>query len=158
MEMSTYAERLRVDLAAAAAPGGPEVQRAATLLTAALAPSLRLVLLDALADAAEELGELVGTDVGVRLGAAGRVALTASRAPDPEPIPVDPTGELARLTLRIPGSLKLAAERTAAAGGSSLNAFLTAAVQRAVDRALDEPRPSSPARGPRSRVTGWARS
>jgi hypothetical protein len=160
MEMSTYVERLRSDLVSAAAPGGAEVQRAAELLGAALGPSVRLVLLDLLADAGAEIGGLVGADVGVRLVAGGRVELTAARAPDPEPLPVDPTGELARLTLRLPQQLKAAAEHTAAGLGQSVNAFLTTAVQRAVDRALDDTsgRPSPSATSSRSRVTGWARS
>jgi hypothetical protein len=160
MQLSPYVDRLRAELDAAAAAGGDDLQRAADLLAAATAPGLRLLLLDVLAAATEELGSLLATDVGVRLSAGGEATFTTEQRPDPEPLPVDPGGELARLTLRLPPPLKEAAERTAAAAGQSVNSFLTQAVQRAVDRALDRSFPAVPATSGLShgRVTGWARS
>ncbi|MGH3744666.1 MAG: hypothetical protein ACRDTP_07400, partial [Mycobacteriales bacterium] len=127
MKMSPYADRLRAELVAAAT-GDAGLQRAAELLATATTPGLRLLLLDVLADAAGELGALLSADVGVRLAHGGEAAFTAGSRPDPEPIPVDAGGELARLTLRLPQPLKEAAERTAAAAGQSVNAFLTQAV------------------------------
>lgn len=159
MQMSPYADRLRAELLAAATGDG-DLERAAQLLATATAPGLRLLLLDVLADAAAELGSLLSTDVGVRLAPGGEAAFTADRRPEPEPIPIDAGGEPARLTLRLPPPLKEAAERTAAAAGQSVNAFLVQAVQRAVDRALDRgfAPPSAASGRAHGRVTGWARS
>lgn len=160
MQMSPYADRLRAELAAAAATGDADLQHAAELLAAATAPGLRLLLLDVLADATAELGALLATDVGVRLAADGEASFTTAQRADPEPMPLDPGVELARLTLRLPPPMKEAAERTAASAGLSVNAFLTQAVQRAVDHALDRgfTPPPAPSGRPHSRVTGWARS
>jgi hypothetical protein len=159
MQMSPYVERLRGELVAAAT-GDADLQRAAELLSAATAPGLRLLLLDVLADAADELGALLAIDVGVRLSAGGEATFATEQPVEPEPLPVDPGGELARLTLRLPPPLKEAAERTAASAGLSVNAFLTQAVQRAVDRALARGFASTPSTPGRThgRVTGWARS
>lgn len=160
MLLSTYVERLRNDLSAAAAAGGEEVQRAAERVAVAAGPALRLLLLDVLADAATEVEDLLGVEVAVRLGAGGEATFTAEGPPEPAPLPLDEGAEPTRLTLRLPPSLKEAAEQTAATAGLSVNAFLTQAVQRAVDRAtgrgFDSP-PATPGRS-RSRVTGWARS
>lgn len=160
MLLSTYAERLREDLSAAASAGGEEVRRAAEQVATAAAPALRLLLLDVLADAATELEDLLGVDVAVRLGSGGEASFTAERPPEPEPLPLDDGAEPSRLTLRLPPSLKEAAEQAAATAGQSVNAFLTHAVQRAVDRATGRGADSPPAHAghSRSRVTGWARS
>ena len=55
MELSPYLENLQRDLTAAAAPGGEEVARAASLLAGALDASARLSLMEALSDAAAEI-------------------------------------------------------------------------------------------------------
>src|SRR5205814_960825 len=52
MDLSPYLEALRRDLAASAAPGGPDIARAADLLGGSLEASARLCLLEALSDAA----------------------------------------------------------------------------------------------------------
>ncbi len=161
MQTSPYVEQLRTALVAAAEAGGAEARRTADLLVTAVEPALRLVLLDVLADAGEEIGEQVGTPVSVRLGPRGAVDLVVDRPAEPEPVPVDDGGELARVTLRIPQPLKDAVDRMASTGGQSVNAFLAGAVQRAVDRALDpSAHGGSSAFASRStrRVSGWARS
>ena len=80
MELTPYLDGLRRDLAAAAAPGGPEVQQAAELLGGSLDASARLCLLEALSDAAAEITtKLDGGSVDIRLR--GREAL-----PAPEPV------------------------------------------------------------------------
>ena len=55
MELTPYLDGLRRDLAAAAAPGGPDVSRAADLLAGSLDASARLCLLEVLSDAAAEI-------------------------------------------------------------------------------------------------------
>jgi hypothetical protein len=150
MELTPYLDGLRRDLAAAAAPGGPDVQRAAELLGGSLESSARLCLLEALSDAAAEITtRLDGGSVDVRLR--GREAQfvvnppstgagEAPPAPQPEPAPTTPPeatdlGDIARISLRLPEGLKEAAERAAAAEAISVNAWLV----RAIARVLSQP-------------------
>ena len=68
MELTPYLDSLRRDLAAAAAPGGRDVQQAAELLGGSIEASARLCLLEALSDAAAEITtRLDGGSVDVRL-------------------------------------------------------------------------------------------
>ena len=158
MELSPHLANLRADLAAAGAVGSDEVARAASLLGDAVEPALRLVLLDLLTEAAEELtGQLPGATVEVRLR--GREpelvasVQTAATAPPPEPVGDDGT---ARLTLRLPEALKTRAEGAAASEGLSVNSWLVRAVQSALD-----PKPTFPflggPGGPR-RLQGYGRA
>jgi hypothetical protein len=155
MDLTTYLEGLRRDLAAAAAPGGPEVARAADLITAALDAPARLVLLEALTDAAAEITtHLDGPSVEVRLR--GRDAqFVVTQPAEPAPPPADPTqhagataptdadgGDLTRITLRMPEGLKAAVERAAAAEGVSINTWLV----RTVSAVLNAP-PAGPPPG-----------
>jgi len=73
----------------------------------------------------------------------------------PEP-PVDDDGT-ARLTLRLPESLKARAEQAAAATGLSVNAWLVRAVQAALDGPQTPPGPPPGSRHPGRRLSGWAR-
>jgi hypothetical protein len=160
MDLTPYLESLRGDLAAAAAPGGPETTRAAELLSHALEASARLALLQALSDAAAEITtRLHGPVVDVRLR--GREAdLVVSHAepgpeptPAPQPGPAMDAGDLARLTLRMPESLKAHVEQAAAAEGVSVNAWLVRAVATAASRPADQP----PRRSGK-RITGFAQA
>jgi hypothetical protein len=180
MELTPYLDGLRRDLAAAAAPGGPEVQQAAELLGGSLDASARLCLLEALSDAAAEITtKLDGGSVDIRLR--GREAQFVVTAPTPaSPPPASPTppttegtdlGDIARITLRLPEGLKEAAERAAAAEAISVNAWLVRAIARVVaepPRPPGAPLPPSPPPPPGfdpptrgrmgRRVTGYAQA
>ena len=154
MDLTPYLETLRADLAAAAAPGGPETTRAAELLGHSLESSARLALLEALSDAAAEITtRLSDATVEVRLRGreadlvVSQVAPAPPEAPAPPapPGPPDAGGDLTRLTLRMPESLKTHVEQIAAAEGISVNAWLV----RAVTAAISVPTPLSapPSRG-----------
>ena len=138
MDLSRYVESLRDDLLAATAVGGPEVQRAAELVSDALDSALRLVLLDVLTDTANELTtHLDGAAVEVRLrGREPELVVVGGNAPEPPPsaVPADDEGT-ARLTLRLPETLKSRVEQAAAQEGVSVNAWLVRAVGRAFDPA-----------------------
>lgn len=152
MELSPYIERLRDDLAAACAAGGPEVARTADLLTGALSPATRMVLLDSLGAAADEITAALGegsVEVRLRGGEPEFVVTQAPSAPPPDPPETDE--ETTRLTLRLPESLKARAEQAAAREGLSVNAWLVRAVAQGL-----EPPTSSRSHGPR-RFTGYAR-
>jgi hypothetical protein len=157
MDLTPYLETLRSDLAAAAAPGGPETTRAAELLGHSLESSARLALLEALSDAAAEITTRL-SDASVEVRLRGREAdLVVTRAVPEPPVPPAPPagapldgGDLTRLTLRMPEALKTHVEQTAAAEGISVNAWLVRAVTAAVNGG------SGPPKGrPGKRLTGY---
>lgn len=163
MDLTPYLETLRADLHAAAAPGGPETVRAAELLGGALESSARLVLLEALSDAAAEITtRLDDTSVEVRLR--GREAdLVVDRADgggaaeEPASLGAEVLdgGDLIRITLRMPEALKTHVEQLASELNVSVNAWLVRAVMSAVSQPS---RPAPPAGGrgrPGKRLTGF---
>ncbi|MCU1587578.1 MAG: hypothetical protein JWN31_1071, partial [Frankiales bacterium] len=137
MELAPHLDTLRADLAAAAAVGGEDVATAARLLGDAVEPALRLVLLDLLTEAADELTtQLGGATVEVRLhGREPELVASLPQLSDPEPAAEEPAGDegTARLTVRLPESLKTRCEAAAAAEGQSLNSWLIRAVSAALD-------------------------
>lgn len=141
MDLSPYLEALRRDLAAAAAPAGEQVAQTADLLSTALDASARLCLIEVLADATAEITtKLDGPTVEVRLrGREADLVVTQPQEPAsrPAPPPITESGDLARLTLRLPEALKEAVERQAAAEGVSVNQWLV----RAAAMALQGPPP-----------------
>lgn len=157
MDLTPYLEALRADLTAAAAPGGPDTARAAELLGHSLESSVRLALLEALSDAAAEITtRLPDASVEVRLRGRDADLVVNHTVPvpeDPSPAPVPDGGDLARLTLRMPESLKTKVERTAAAEGISVNAWLVRAVTAAAQRRHGPPPPSDG-----KRITGFAQA
>ena len=159
MDLTPHLEVLRADLAAAAAVGGAESARAAELLSGAVEPALRLLLVDLLTDAAAELSpQLGGTPVEVRMR--GREPELVVSAPVTAPAPEAPLEDegTARLTLRLPEGLKARAEAAAAAEGLSVNGWLVRAVSRAVEPGdFRFAWTSPPGPGPR-RLSGYGRA
>ena len=139
MDITPYVDSLRRDLVAAAESGTDEVKTAAERLAMALDPSARLALMEALSHAAAEItAELPAGSVDVRLN--GReldFVVTAPMAPTPQSAPPPPgadeadDGNLARITLRIPESVKTKAEEFASNEGQSLNTWLVNVIRRA---------------------------
>jgi hypothetical protein len=142
MDITPYIDSLRRDLVAAAEAGGPEIKQAAERLALSLDPSARLALMEAISQAASEITtEMRSGGVDVRLN--GReldfvVETAPANAPAPPPPPAPPTpeeveeeGGLARVTLRIPESVKARAEELAARSGHSLNTWLVNVVRAA---------------------------
>src|SRR5262245_49594271 len=131
MDLTQYLESLRRELAAAAAPGGPDVTRAAELLGGSLEASTRLLLLEALSDAAAEITAQLG-DSSVEVRLRGREAQFVITRPEPGLTSAPPLGaeegDQARITLRLAESLKQAVERAAASEGISVNAWLVRAI------------------------------
>ena len=161
LDLSEYVDALRSHLTTAAAAGTEQTQQTARLLADTLEPAVRLVVTDALsAMAAEVTAAWDGGLVDIRLR--GRdpevVVVPAPPADDPrppdEPSATDDDGSTARISLRLPESLKARAEDAAAAAGTSLNTWLV----RAVATGLRAPTPPPhTGRGPRS-WSGFARS
>jgi hypothetical protein len=155
MDLSPYLESLRRDLTAAAAPGGEQAARIADLLTNALDASARLCLIEVLADATAEITtKLDGPTVEVRLrGREADLVVTQPEVTAAAPPPVVESGDLARLTLRLPEQLKEAVERAAGAEGISVNAWLV----RAASIALQGP-PTPPRSTLGRSFTGYAQA
>lgn len=166
MDLSTYVENLREQLAVAAEAGGDEAREMAARLTAPLEPAIRLVLLEALSAAADELTrELAPGRVEVRLRGGepefvvdpppSEQAFTDIGARAPAPVSGSEGGDdggTARLNLRLPETLKRRIEDAAGAEGLSLNAWLVRAAGAALDAVGSR-------RGPTGgdRYTGWVR-
>ena len=141
MDITPYIENLRRDLVAAAETGDDDVRRAAERLTMALDPSARLALMEAISHAAAEItSEMPSGGVDVRLNGRELDFVVQSAPPLPPTAPAPPTppslddldeGGLARITLRIPESVKTRAEEKAAAAGHSLNTWLVNVVRAA---------------------------
>ena len=157
MDLSPYLDTLRRELIASAAPGGTDVRHAAELLTGSLDAAARLTLLELLSDAAAEITTRL-QDASVEVRLRGRdadlvVSHTATEPPVAQPAPpAADAGDLTRLTLRMPESLKTHIEQTAASEGISVNAWLVRAVTAAVHQPAG--RPPAPGRAGK-RVTGF---
>ncbi len=137
MDLNPYLDNLRHDLEASAAPGGEDVSRAASLLAGSLEASARLCLLEALSDAAAEITtKLDNASVEVRLRGRAADLVVSDLAPSTPAAPPPPTetdsGDVARITLRLPEQLKSSVERAASAEGISVNAWLVRAIGAAV--------------------------
>jgi hypothetical protein len=161
MDLTPYIDGLRRDLMAAAAAGTDDTRRTAGLLAEAMEPAARLAILDALSTAtADVTAALSGVTVEIRMhGREPRISVDISTVEtEPESTtepPVAATAEgddgTARVTLRLPESIKARTEDAAARAGISVNSWLV----RAVTRALDGP-PPDPGR-PGRRLVGYAR-
>jgi len=160
MDVTPLIDSLRQDLGRAAEVGGEDVKAAAERLLLALDPALRLTLMDALSQAAGEVSAaLPGVSVSVRLQGREPVFVVegAPAAAQPEePFDDAETEAVARITLRIPETLKARAEALAARRGQSLNTWLVGAARAA---AADRPHhPGESFHGfPGRRMKGWVR-
>jgi predicted HicB family RNase H-like nuclease len=157
MDLTPYVESLRGDLVTAAAAGTEDTRRTAELLATALEPAFRLAILDALTEVTADVTEaLNGVTVDVRMhGREPRIVVT-SHEPESAEAPAPPAADedgTARITLRLPESVKSRAEEAAGRDGVSVNSWLVRAVLAALDGSR---RDGSAGRG-RGRITGYAR-
>lgn len=172
MDLNPYIESLRRELTTAAQLGGDDARALAERLLQPLDAAVRITLLEALSQAAEEISaELAPGSVDVRLrsGAAAFVVTPppAAAAPDPfaEPIDVRLSGAdgddatMVRINLRLPGSLKTLIEDVAAAGGLSVNTWIVrAAAAGLAGEARTQARSAAQMAGKVGQShTGWAR-
>ncbi len=177
MDLTPYVDNVRRELAVAAEAGGDDARALAGRLSAPLASTIRLTLLDALSVAADEITrDLAPGSVEVRLrGGDPTFAVTAPAvesampagqaqpAPEPEPVadaaPDDSADStMARINVRLPEQLKARIEEAAAAQGRSVNAWLVRAATAAL-RPQTPQNPPPPPTGSRARssqrFTGW---
>ena len=154
MQIDGYVQAIREDLVRVAAVGDESTARSAELLAVALESAVGRRLLEALGEAALELNaQLEDGRVEVRF-AGGDPELVYVR--DEETAQSEPADEAftARITLRLPESLKARLEASAAREGVSVNTWLVQVLSRA-----GESRPSTGGSGgSRRRLTGYGRS
>lgn len=156
MQIDIHVKAIQNDLASAAALGGEEIHEAARRLADALESSLGLRLLDVVNEAALGLSALLPQGhVEVRLAGREPELVYVDEAPtETEPLPGDDTS--ARITLRLPESLKTQIETASAAEGVSVNAWVVRALARSLDsRAWG---PTTGTRQTGNRLQGFARS
>jgi len=182
MDLTPYVDNVRRELAVAAEAGGDDARALAERLSAPLASTVRLTLLDALSTAADEITrDLAPGSVEVRLrGGDPTFAVTAPAVeaptpagearslPEPDAAPDEDvstdTGTdastdttMTRINVRLPEQLKARIEESAAAQGRSVNAWLVRAATAALRPPITPPPPSTTGRRARSaqRYTGW---
>src|SRR4051794_25635692 len=150
MQIDSHINALREELQRVASLGDEKTARAAELLSVALESSLARRLQDILGEAALELNSQLA-DSHVELRIAGHdLELVVVREDGDAPEAADEAFS-ARITLRLPESLKQRIESSAARESASVNTWLVQALQRAVESR----RPSSSGR---NRLTGYGRS
>lgn len=187
MDLRSYIDTLRQELAVAAEVGGEEARALAERLTAPLESAARLVLLEALSAAADEITcDLAPGSVDVRLrgrdpsfvvtpppsdesfdGTADLGSEVAQRGTGSSAAEVGPSvqpaaseaedGGTSRINLRLPDSLKLRVEEAAGRQRLSVNAWLVRAAEAALEP--DDPDRDVRRRSPRGgqRYSGWVR-
>lgn len=146
MDITPYVERLRADLVSAAEASGPEARALAERLGYALDSSARLAMMEAISHAAAEItSDMPAGGVDVRLDGRDLEFVVDSPAgppvppapptpptpPSPEERERDEDGNVARITLRLPESVKGRAEEYAARSGHSLNTWLVNVIRTA---------------------------
>ncbi len=154
MNLDALTERFRDDLNRTAGLGGAEIAAAAERLLLAIDPALRMTLLEALSQAAQEIAHaLPGTQIGVRVEGREPVFVVEQPVAAAQPDASEKAdGDTIRITLRLPEALKARAETLAAKRGQSLNTWLVGAARAAADGE------QGPAGGkPGKRIRGWAR-
>ncbi len=175
MDLTPYVDNVRRELAVAAQAGGDDARALAERLSAPLASTIRLTLLDALSKAADEITrDLAPGSVEVRLrGGDPTFAVTAPSveapvpagrppvAPEPVDPPTDPQIDLqidddstmTRINVRMPEQLKARIEEAAVAQGRSVNAWLVRAATAALRP--QTPPPVAPRARSTQHFTGW---
>lgn len=166
MELQPYVDEVREQLLHVAAANGPESSRIAEQMSANIDAVVRLVLLDAISGAADEITlELAPSSVAVQLrGRDPEFVVDHAQGAD---FPLDrysssahsvvadgaaDEGGTARITLRLSEALKLRVEAAAEREVSSVNSWIVRTLASATD-SRDNPRPAFPTSG--RTFTGW---
>ncbi|KQC35843.1 toxin-antitoxin system HicB family antitoxin [Frankia sp. ACN1ag] len=181
MDLGSYVEDLRRELAVAAQAGGPDALALAERLVGPLESATRLALLEALSAAADEISrELAPGSVEVRLrgrdadfvvtpppmvqGAGDDVTDGVTPSAGIVPAGTEPDagegdeGRTSRITLRVPEHLKPRIDEAAEREGLSVNAWLVRAVGAALDPGGAPRRPGTGGADQHGRrYRGWVR-
>ncbi|HXY86535.1 MAG TPA: toxin-antitoxin system HicB family antitoxin [Gaiellaceae bacterium] len=131
MNIAAFVEALQRDIEGVAGIGDEQVADAARRIAAALEPSLRLRLMELLGEVAAELtSQLPNGHVEVRM-AGGDPELVVVEERGPMPSPDDSLS--ARVTLRLPETLKAIIDAAAQDEGVSANTWLLQQISRSAN-------------------------
>jgi hypothetical protein len=150
MQLEPHVDSLRAELAGLASLGDENVAAAAARLSEALGPTFSLRLLGLLSEAALEVSsQLPAGHVELRLAGQEPSLVYVPEEGTAQPAAAE-DGLAARITLRLPESLKASLEGAAAQDGVSLNTWIVKALARGLSLAA----------GSRvgSRLTGFGQS
>lgn len=155
MELEPYVASIQEGIVTAAAAATDETRQAAGRLATAIEPTARLALMHALADlAAEVTAVLSDRVVEVGLDGPDLQIRVAGHEAEPDAEPLSESGDVSRITLRLPEELKGRADQAAADQGISLNAWLSRAVVEAL-RPGARPAPAARMDASGHRLRGW---
>jgi hypothetical protein len=150
METARFISALERDLAAVAAVGDDQTAAAAERLIQALRGSAGMRLAETLGEAALEISaQLPAGHVEVRLAGPDPELVFVGGEPAEPPAVAADDGLTARITLRLPESLKRELEAAASREGVSLNTWLIRALARST---------APPVRRSGNRLTGYGRN
>jgi hypothetical protein len=150
MELSHFVGKLEADLTAVAAVGDEATARAAERLIQALRSSAGMRLLEALGDVALEVSaQLPSGHVEVRLSGQDPALVYIAEEEAEPAAAAEEDGMTARISLRLPESLKQRIEAAATRENVSVNSWLV----RALNRSLS----SSSVQRSSNRLQGYAR-
>jgi hypothetical protein len=136
MQLEPHVEALRAELAALGELGDENVAAAAERLSQALGSTLGLRLLGVLSEAALEVSaQLPAGHVEVRIAGQEPSLVYVEAAEEASPAPLAEDGHSARITLRLPDSLKASIEAAAAREGVSVNTWIVKALARGISSA-----------------------
>jgi hypothetical protein len=148
MQMAHHIHAIQEDLAAAVALAADEpTAEAGRRLSQALGSSLHLRLLDVVSEAAASISAAVPGRIDVRLAGRDPDLVYVEEEAEPAPAASGDDALTARITLRLPDSLKVQIELAATGEGVSTNSWIVRALARGLD--------SRPVRTGR-RLTGFA--
>jgi hypothetical protein len=166
MDLSPYLETVRHGVSSAAALGDDTTRQVADRLGGAIEASTRLALIRVLSDAAAQISaEVAPTGVELRMNGEDPelVVVVPSPSPEPtlllpdkptltqpepeaeEPTEIDDEEPVARISLRLPASVKAKVDEKADREGISTNGWLLRAV---LDALGDRPTPPTPPAAP----------
>jgi hypothetical protein len=151
VQLQRFIDSLKADLTAVAELGDDATSEAAGRLVVSLQASFGLRLLDALSEAAIELTEkLPSGHIEVRLTGPDPELVYVSEEPEAPVAAAADEVYTARITLRLPETLKVTVEAAAAREGVSVNTWIVRALSRMSSA------PAATQSG--NRLTGYARS
>jgi hypothetical protein len=161
MQLDEYVIQVQNQLAAAAALGDEQVQRIAATLSEAGASAVRLAVMAAVAEAADEFSALLldfplSPAVSVRLeGDTLRTEVEATATNGTEAPPPQDDGEAsARISLRLTDALKAQIDSAAARDGVSVNTWLVRAATATLSGPTHGPAWTAPGTSAH-RITGY---
>jgi len=160
MDLSPYLASVREGVKNAAALADEDTQQVAQRLGTAIDSSTRLALIQALSDAASSISaDLAPASVDVRIVAGEpefavsvptpsaeptMISPVAEEEPQPEEPEIDEDEPIARISLRLPHSVKAKVDEMADADGISTNAWLQRAIMDALNERRRPPHPPTP--------------